>query len=179
MSKEWLNDGGAAFYTSDAGLRGVPVIVMDRDDGTIQYSRVHNNTATKLYLDIPLGTNPDQFDTYILAGNPVALVTVDFHMGHPQVEKSIQYMTFEYERGNKRNAYVYLVADPQRMDDELIPWQFVGALPFTGRGQYRMPVEVSNGTGRVFRMKVVAINPTEDLVITHVTFDYTLHGDWQ
>jgi len=179
MSKEWLNDGGAAFYTGDAGLRGVPVIVMDRDDGTIQYSRVHSNTAKKLKLDVPLDTNPDQYDTYILAGNPVSVVSVDTHFGYPRTEKSIHHVTVEYERGISRNAYFYLVADPGRMDDENLDWTFVAAVSFTGKGYARFPVEVADGTGRVFRFKVVAINPTSDLVITHMTFEFTLNADWQ
>jgi len=179
MSKEWLNDGSAAFYTTGAGNRGVPVIVMDRDDGTMQYSRVHSNTATKLDLDVPLDTNPDQYDTYILAGNPISIVSADMHFGHPRTLKSIHHVTVEYERGTARNAYFYLVADPSKMDDEDIDWTYVAAVPFTGKGYARFPVDVPDGTGRVFRYKMVAINPTHGIVLTHISFEYTLDADWQ
>lgn len=178
MSKEFLNDGGATFYTTGAGLRGVPVIVMDRSDGTIQHSRVHSNTAKKLNLDIPLDTNPAQYDTYILAGNTYSVISGDISFNVPRSKKSIHHVTVEYERGAKGNAYFYLVADPDRHEDENISWRFIHAVSFTGQGYERFPVDDLAGTARVFRWKLISILPQFSLAITHLTFDYTVDEDW-
>ncbi len=178
MSKEFINDGGATFYTTGAGLRGVPVIVMDRDDGTIIDSRVHSNTGTKINLDVPLSRDPDQFDTYILAGNSYTIISGDLTFNVPRANKSIHHVTVEYERGAKGNAYFYLVADPDRHEDDDIPWSFISAISFTGRGFANFPVDDPAGTARVFRYQIISILPQYSLAITHLTFEYTVDEDW-
>ena len=170
MSKVFLKDSAATFTTDSDGLRGVPVLVMDRDDGTLQSARVYRNTADILHLDVALSREPDQYDAYILGSNPFAIESADLTFGAPRELKSLRYMTVEYERGSKGYVAVYLAAD--QTSTTRTNWQRAGNIPLNGPGYYRLPLNVPAATGRAIRYLLMSTIPGQSITITHISFEY-------
>lgn len=176
--KNLLSDASAAFYTTGKGLRGVPVIVMDRDNGTLIWSRVHHNTGTQLWLDTPLSREPDQYDVYFLGCVPVSLESGDLTFGDPRAMKSLKYLTVEYERGSTGGAAFYLASDVGTQITAQTPWRRIGHISFRGTGKARLPINDRASYGRIFRYILHAMNPAQAFVITHLSFDYEVDDDF-
>lgn len=169
--KTLLSDPSATFYTTGAGLRGVPVLVMDRDDGTLISARVYSNTATQIRLDIPLSRSPDQYDAYVLGSVPTSIESGDLTFGAPQERKSISTAIFDYERRGKGKLAFYLAADPT--SPTRTTWQFVGYVPLTGNGRYLLPTNVPAATGYTIRYCVMGTDPAALFALTHLAFEFT------
>ena len=174
--KHFLADSSASFYTTGDGLKGVPVLVMDRDDGTLIHARVHHNTSTRLYLDTPLSRNPDRYDAYLLGSIPLAIESGDLTFGNPREYTSISYFTFEFERGSVGHLVLYLAADQESQTNTA--WQFAGNVPLKGRTQYRLPITCAAGRGRVIRYLLMGTRPGQVTTITHLSIDFTQEGNF-
>ena len=167
--KTLLSDPSASFTTTGDGLRGVPVLVMDRDNGTLIHARVYSNTATRLKLDVPLSRNPDRYDAYILGAQSAAIESGDLTFGAPRERKSLRYCTLEYERGSKGTLALYLAAD--QTSQTRSAWSLAGYIPLTGMGYYRLPIHIAAGTGRVIRYLLISTNPGQPFTVTHFSFE--------
>jgi hypothetical protein len=176
--KHLLRDADAAFYTTGKGLRGVPVIVMDRDTGELIWSRVHSNNAKYLYLDVPLSRDPDQYDAYLLGSVPVTLESGDLTFGDPRAMKSLKYLTVEYERNSTGSAAFFLATDTGPQVTASTPWRRIGRISFTGTGKCRLPIINSASNGRTFRYIIHALDPSQAFVITHLSFDFEIDDDF-
>lgn len=174
--KTMIADSGAAFYTTGDALRGVPVIVMDRDNGTLVYSQVYSNTATRLNLVNDLGRYPDRYDAYFLGAIPFALESGDLTLGSPQEIKTISYVTFQFERGSSGSLDFYLAADQESQTETA--WRYIGTVPLKGRTHYRMPVFNSAQRGRTFRWLLVGLRPGQVVRLTHLTFDFETEANF-
>ena len=170
MSKVFLKDSAASFYTTGVGLRGVPVLVMDRDDGKLLHARVYRNTADILHLDVELSRAPDQYDAYILGSNPFSIESGDLTFGAPRETKSLRYALFEYERGGKGHLAFYLASD--QTSTTRTNWQRAGNVPLTGPGYCRLPLNVPAATGRAIRYLVMSTIPGQNCTLTHLGFEY-------
>lgn len=173
----YLADADAAFDTANDGLRGVPVIVMDRDTGELISARVYSNTATNLTLDVPLSRDPDQYDAYVLGAIPMGVESKDLTFGAPQTRKSLHYVTFEFERGGKGSFDFYLASDQE--SQTTTAWQYEGTVPLKGRTDYRLPLDTLGSSGRIIRYQIVSITPGQLSVINHMTFDYEIERDFE
>lgn len=169
--KSMLTDSSASFTTTGAGLRGCPVLVMDRDDGTLVSSRVYRNTATRLYLDAPLTREPDRYDAYWVGAIPMSLESGDLTFGMPRAVKSLEYATFEFERPANGLMVLYLSADSESETET--DWQIAGYVPLKGRTYYRLPLNVAAATGRVIRYCLMTISPGWPVVLTHFSFEWS------
>jgi len=175
--KTLLSDPSATFYTTGDGLRGVPVLVMDRDSGELIHSRVYSNTAKRLTLDVPLPRNPDRYDAYVLGAHPFAIESGDLTFGHPRVKKSLRYATFEFEPHAKGSFAVYLAAD--QTDREQTAWQFAGYVPLGKSGFYRLSFfGVTAATGMAIRYCLLSTVPGQQIPITHVSFEFDMEANF-
>ena len=177
MIKIMISDGQAAFITTGAGLRGVPVMIMDRDDGSLLWARVYRNDATHLYLDIELTRYPDQYDSYLLGSIPTVIESGDLTFGNPRVVKTLRYFNIYYERNFKGQLVLDLAAD--QLDQEDTEWTREGYIPLTGTGYYRMPIDSAAGTGRTIRYQLKSTDPGWEMAITHISIDFETRGDWE
>jgi len=168
--KTLIADSGAAFYTTGDALCGVPVIVMDKDDGSLISSRVYSNTATGLKLDCPLSRAPDRYDAYFLGSIPFALESGDLTFGAPQEIKNIAYVTFEFERGSLGVLDFYLAADQESQTSTA--WQYAGSVALKGRTTYRIPITCPAQRGRTFRWLLLGLRPGQKITLTHLTFEF-------
>jgi len=174
--KNLLRDTEATFDTSGDGLRGVPVFLMDRDDGKLYHARVYSNTGTRLWLDTPLSKEPDKYDSYILGSIPWSIESLDLTIGNPRVKKHLNYLTVEYERGAKGYAAVYFAADQQSRENTA--WRFIGNINFGGLGEARLPIDDSAGTGYVCRFIIMGTDPLQVAAVTHLSIDFSYTGDF-
>jgi len=174
--KTKIADAGAAFHTTGDGLRGVPVIVMDRDTGEVISSRVYSNTATRLVLDTVLSRNPDRYDAYFLGAIPFSLESGDVTLGAPQEIKTISYVTFEFERGSLGALDFYMAADQE--SQTTTAWRYIGTVPLKGRTHYRMPVYDLSQRGRTFRWLLLGLRPGQKVILTHLTFDFETEANF-
>ena len=163
--KTLLSDPSAAFYTTGNGLRGAPVIVMDKDTGEVIYARVYSNTATQLKLDVELPRDPDQYDSYVVGSIPVVIESGDLTFGTARDMKGIRYFTFQYERGGKGSIVLYLASD--QTSEETSAWQLAGYAARTGPGYYRMPIEVLGSRFRTLRYTILAMMPGQPFTLTN------------
>jgi len=174
--KTLLSDPSASFYTTGSGLRGAPVIVMDKDTGVVTYARVYSNTATQLKLDVELPRNPDRFDSYVIGSIPVVIESGDLTFGSAREVKSIHYFTFQYERGGRGSIALYLASD--QASETSTAWQLAGYAGLTGPGYYRMPVEIPAGTGRVIRYTILAMMPGQPFTLTNFSITMEREGNF-
>ena len=175
--KTMISDGNATFYTTGAGLRGVPVLIMDRDDGSILWARVHHNTATRLFLDIELSRYPDIYDSYILGSIPSTLESGDLTFGNPRVVKSVRYFNVHYERYFKGQLALDMAAD--QLSQTETEWTRIGYIPLTGSGFYRLAVSNAAATGRTIRYQLKGTGPGWQEAITHISINCEFRGDWE
>jgi len=175
-TKRLLRDPSAAFYTTGDGLRGVPVMLMDRDTGALEYSRVYSNTATTLTLDTPLSRTPDNYDAYILGSIPIAIESGDLIMGNPRAVKNIFYFTFEFPAVSDGNVDLYFAADQSNQVEAA--WSRVGGFSMKGRTYYRMAVGIAAGTGRVIRYLVMATLPGQETEFSHMSVNYEVRDSF-
>ncbi|MCP4493375.1 MAG: hypothetical protein GY820_39625 [Gammaproteobacteria bacterium] len=164
MTDLQIYDHEASFSTTGDGLRGTPVMLMDKDDGSLTWSRVYSNTSTVLTLDTPLNRSPDDFDAYLLGSIPLSIVSGDLTFGAPAVKKTLRYILAQFERGASGHLDVYVASDQE--NQTTTAWQFVGSIPLTGRTEYRLPVNVSGGTGRIIRYQIIGTYPGQVTCIT-------------
>jgi len=174
-----LTDSSAAFYTTGSGLRGAPVLVMDRDTGELIHARVYSNTGTALTLDTVLSRTPDAGDAYVVGGIPMSIESGDLTFGNPRVVKSIQMVTFEFEPQPRGKLAFHIAADQEKTDSTA--WQFGGYVPLTQRvGYYRLDlsgVGVKGATGRAIRYCISAHDPNRAACLTHLSFTFDVRGD--
>lgn len=175
--KELLADAGAAFYTTGDGLRGAPVLLIDRDTGELLSSRVYSNTATKLWLDVPMTREPDQYDLFVVGAIPLSIESGDLTFGNPRLEKFLKFVTVQYERGAKGQLAFYLLSDPTSQTKS--NWQFEGMIPLQGKGWYRLNLKTKAAQGRVFRYLIVSTVPGQQATITHLSFTLDWGGDFE
>ena len=166
-----LDDADASFYTTGDGLRGVPVMVMDRDTGALVSAVVYSNTGTRLKLDRALPRDPDRYDAYILGSIPMGIESGDLTFGKPTEVKHLQHMLFQFERGGSGQFYVDVAADQESQDTTA--WQYVGAVPLKGRTYYRLPVSAKGATGRTIRYQIRAQFPGQLSILTEVTLEFS------
>lgn len=85
--------GGAAFYTTGAGLAGLPVAVKS-STGVWQWRRIESNTATVITLDTtndaPWATVPTSSYTLIVGGIQWYQMTPRIDFGLPDIEKQLR-----------------------------------------------------------------------------------------
>jgi len=162
-----IHDPSAAFTTASGGLRGVPVLLMDRDDGSLTWSRVYSNTATKLTLDTPISRNPDLHDAYMLGSIPMSIESGDLTFNKPRVKKSLRYFLAQFERGSTGHLDLYVASDQD--SQTTTAWQYAGSMGLKGRTEYRLPVNVSGGTGRTIRYQILATQPGQLTCLTSFT----------
>lgn len=162
-----IHDPDAAFTTASGGLRGVPVLLMDRDDGSLTWSRVYSNTSTILTLDTPLSRTPDVGDAYMLGSIPLTIESGDLTFSKPRVIKSLRYFLAQFERGASGHLDFYVASDQD--SQTTTAWQFVGSIPLLARTEFRLPVNVSGGTGRTIRYQILATQPGQITCLTSLT----------
>ena len=170
--KTFISDAAATFHTTGDGLRGVPVIVMDRDNGNLIAACVYSNTATDLTLDRALPRNPDRYDAYCLGAIPMAIASGDLTFGAPTQVKHLSHMLFQFERGGSGVLYVDVAADQESQTSTA--WQYAGSVPLKGRTYYRLPIEVAGGTGRTIRYQIRAMYPGQLSILTEVTLEFAV-----
>ncbi len=175
--KELLADSGAAFYTTGDGLRGAPVLLIDRDTGELLHSRVYSNTATSLWLDVPVTREPDQYDLFVVGSVPMTIESGDLTFGNPRVKKYLKFVTVEYERGAKGQLAFYLLSDPTSQTKS--NWQFEGLIPLTGQGWYRLSLNSKAQSGRVLRYQLISTVPGQPVSITHLSFSGDYGGAFE
>ena len=168
MSKAFISDASATFYTTGDGLRGVPVLVMDKDDGTLQWARVHSNSGTRLKFDTPLTTAPLTNDAYYLGSIPMTVESGDLTFGSPNEIKSIHSFLFHFERGSRGILRLNVASD--QASQTSTAWQRAGSVPMKGRTEYRLSMAgISGATGRTIRYQLLGIEPGQIANITHMT----------
>ena len=176
--RDMISDSGASFKTTGDGLRGCPVLIMDRDDGTIRHSRVYSNTATRIELDTNFGTSPDQFDAYWIGAVPLVIESGDLTFGNPRIVKSLHYVDVEFEPGSRGVLAFFLASDPPSTTET--NWKRAGYIPLTARGWFRLPLSMSrDSSGRVIRYKIVGTAPGQPVNITHLGFKFDYAGDYE
>lgn len=171
-----IRDDSASFDTTGDGLRGVPVILMDRDTGALEYSRVYSNTATILTLDTPLSRTPDAYDAYYLGAIPVAIESGDLSFGSPRAIKNLYEFTFQFPRNSNGNVDLYLAADQENQEEAA--WIYVGGFSMAGRTYYRMDVQVSAGTGLWIRYLVMGMAPGTEMEFSNLSVNFEVRESY-
>lgn len=172
--KHMLSDPGAAFYTTGQGLRGTPVMVVDKDDGSVIHATVRSNTSTRIWLDRCLPRQPDRYDLYLLGSIPFAIETGDFVFMDPRTMQGIYYVTFEFEYGNKGHFDVYAAADPGSQTNTA--WRFIGSVPMKGRTYYRLPCQDQAAFGRTIRFMMISTVPGQEFRLSSMSLDFEEEG---
>lgn len=112
-----LTDSGAAFFTTGAGLAGMPVAVRS-SAGAWQWRRIASNTATELTLDTtngaPWSSVPVAGDTYIVGGIEWHWWTPWLDMQRPELRKSGQWLFLQV----KPSSSSHVVEVHARFDDD-------------------------------------------------------------
>jgi hypothetical protein len=94
-----LTDSGASFYTTGAGLAGVPVAVQDPATGLWQWRRIASNTGTVLTLDTINGTawadTPAATWHYVVGGIEWWQMTPWMDGGAPLVRKRAAWLELQ------------------------------------------------------------------------------------
>lgn len=172
--RHMLSDAAAAFYTTGQGLRGTPVMVIDRDDGSIIHATVRSNTGTRLWLDKKLSKQPDQYDLYVLGSIPFAMETGDFVFVDPRSEQGVHYVTFEFEYGNTGHFDVYAASEPGSQTSTA--WRFIGTVPMKGRTFYRLPCQDQAAFGRTIRFLMISTIPGQEFRLSSMSLDFEEEG---
>lgn len=172
-----IEDQTASFNTTGDGLRGVPVLFMDRDTGALEFSRVYSNTGTVLTLDTPLSRNAVAYDAYVLGSIPFAVESGDLPFNNVRAIKNLHYFTLEFPKVTTGNIILYLAAD--QANQEEAEWSYAASEYLNGVTYLRLPLqEVPDGTGRVIRWVLMAMEPGVDIEISHVSITYDVQENF-
>ncbi|MCC6989954.1 MAG: hypothetical protein IT181_13195 [Acidobacteria bacterium] len=95
-SASTVTASAAAFYTTGAGLAGMPVGVKSASAGTWQWRTIASNTGTVITLDTvngsPWSTNPAAGDTVIVGGIDWYQWTPWLDFSRPDAKKKLEYL---------------------------------------------------------------------------------------